>query len=356
MRSVREAGRPAGWRLVVGVLAVLSLALVPAAVAFACTPQAVLRLDKSGYSGGERMGVSGSYFRANRQLTLNFEPGGAVGTVTTLSDGSFTTSTTAPSDPGSYTLSVIGYEPDGSVTPGLPARASFQVSAPSPQPQPSQQPAPQPSSEPVVLTSPLEGATVSSTPTLTWQLAMGARSEGIEYTLNPAPGDSGYFADDRTKRFHGLGDAQTTFAVGNREPLVPGRWFWHVLVSDPMFNFTFSAPRSFIVTDARPRIESYRIDYLACAKLVTIQFEHSDNSENAPRAAVEFRPVGRGRRVRRSLGQTGSAGLGGATEYESFRRPRKLRVGRSYRARLVLIDRARHVTKSRPRRVRIGRC
>lgn len=121
-------------RLRTVVLAVLSLALAPAGVAWACNPQAYLTLDKATYSAGEQIQVSGAYFKANRQLTVRVGSGGAAGTVTTSSGGSFTTSVTAPVSAGSYTLSAIGYEPDGSVTPGLPARASFEVAGASPPP------------------------------------------------------------------------------------------------------------------------------------------------------------------------------------------------------------------------------
>jgi len=213
--------------------------------------------------------------------------------------------------------------------------------------------------EAVVLTSPPDAAKASSTPTFAWQLTAGEQSEAIEYTTNPAPGPDGGFADDRNKTFASVNADQTSYTVGNTSPLVAGRWFWHVRVSVPGEFFPeskWSAAQSFLVADERPRIESFRIDYLSCIKEFSVRFGHSDNSEAAPRAAVEFRPVRRGRRVRRSLGQTDDTGLGGATEYESFRRPRKLRVGRSYFARLVLIDSARHVTKSRPRRVRIEHC
>lgn len=120
----------------IGVLTALCLALVPAAVAWACTPQSFLALDKTVYSAGDRVEVRGDNFRSDRQLTLKLEPGGTVGTVTSSSNGSFTTAVKVPAnaDSGSYTLSVIGYEPDGSVTPGLPARAAFEVTAASPPP------------------------------------------------------------------------------------------------------------------------------------------------------------------------------------------------------------------------------
>ncbi len=209
----------------------------------------------------------------------------------------------------------------------------------------------------VVLTSPPDAAKASSTPTFAWQLTAGEQSEAIEYTTNPAPGPDGGFADDRNKTFASVNADQTSYTVGNTSPLVAGRWFWHVRVSVPGEFFPeskWSAAQSFTVANERPRIESFKIGYFTCSKRVFIDFGHSDNSEVPPRYAVEFRR--RGKTLGRSLGRASNAGLGGTTEYESFRRPRRVRVGRSYFARLVLIDDARHVTKSRPRRVRIERC
>jgi hypothetical protein len=129
-------------------LSVVAALLVPAAIAWACNPQAYLRLDKPGYTAGEQMAVSGAFFKGNRKLTLSFEPSGTGGSVTTTSNGFFATKLTAPSAPGSYTLSAVGYEADGSVTTGLPARISFDVSA-SAADQPGSQPgATQPGSQP----------------------------------------------------------------------------------------------------------------------------------------------------------------------------------------------------------------
>lgn len=212
--------------------------------------------------------------------------------------------------------------------------------------------------EAVVLISPPEGATAPSTPTFDWQLEPGEESEAIEYSTNPAPGSSGGFAEDRQLTFDVVRPDQTTYTVGNTRPLVAGQWYWHVRVAVPGEFFPesrWSATQSFFVADERARIESAEIEYLSCSRVVTVQFEHSDNSDVAPRFAVEFRS--RGRRVaRRSLGQTDSPGLGGSTEFASFRRPRKVRVGRRYVVRLLLIDSARHVTRSQPRRLRIDRC
>ena len=109
------------------LLVVSTSILVPAAIAWTCNPQAYLQLDKGSYTPGSQMRVSGAFFKSNAQLTLSLEPGGQVATVTTSGNGSFTTTITAPSAAGSYTMSAVGFEEDGSVTNGLPARASFTV-------------------------------------------------------------------------------------------------------------------------------------------------------------------------------------------------------------------------------------
>ena len=125
----REGLKRGSRRPMLGLLVVLAVALVPAAIAWACNPQAYLRLDQTKVEPGSEMRVSGAFFKGGADLTLSTEPGGVVGTVKTSSNGSFTTTVRAPNSVGSYTLSAVGYEADGTVTNGLPARASFTVGA-----------------------------------------------------------------------------------------------------------------------------------------------------------------------------------------------------------------------------------
>lgn len=134
-----SAGRSAIFRSQWRVLAVTSVAvalLVPVAIAWACNPQARVAVDKPTYFPGDTMGVTGSYFQGDRTLTLSVEPGGASVTVRTSSNGFFATQIPAPTSAGSYTLSAIGFEADGTVTNGLPARVSFSVAQRSTAPQP----------------------------------------------------------------------------------------------------------------------------------------------------------------------------------------------------------------------------
>lgn len=189
-------------------LALVAMLLVPASIAWACNPQAYVRLDKSGYVSGEQMGVSGAFFKSNRQLTLSFEPGGDVTTVKTTNNGFFATQITAPSTPGSYTLSAIGYEEDGTVTPGLPARISFEVSPPA---QPGQ-PGPQPGA-----TQPTPGAT-QPTPDAqpeSQQPGSGRFTEPREPRARPFPTPGSGSPRGAPPRTRELGDAGRGGAIGN---------------------------------------------------------------------------------------------------------------------------------------------
>jgi hypothetical protein len=113
-------------RRALALLGLLTILVVPASIAWACNPQAHLRIDPT-VTAGSSMTVGGTDFKPNVQINFNFEPGGSAGSVTTSSAGGFNTTITAPSTPGNYTLSAIGYEADGSVTAGLPQQASFTV-------------------------------------------------------------------------------------------------------------------------------------------------------------------------------------------------------------------------------------
>jgi hypothetical protein len=111
-------------------LAALVLLLVPAAIAWACNPQAYIRTTQSGYGPGAQVVVQGAFFKANKEVILNLEPGGEVARVTTASNGSFQTSFRVPRSVGSYSVSAVSFEPDGTVTNGLPARTAFEVAQP----------------------------------------------------------------------------------------------------------------------------------------------------------------------------------------------------------------------------------
>ena len=179
------------------ILALATAGLVPASIAWACNAQAIVQIPPTVESGSP-VTISGASFKGDRQLTLSFDPGGVAGTVTTAANGAFTTTVTAPSAPGSYTLSAIGFEPDGTVTNGLPARASFTVVAASqpppatstPQPGGSGSGAPQPGA-----TSPRTGSSLTTTGApSTPRRGSGGRSEsaaGGSGSVGTGSGDAG---------------------------------------------------------------------------------------------------------------------------------------------------------------------
>lgn len=123
----RTLGRVGRRRLFVA-LVVAALAVIPAAIAWACNPQAQLTTNQTSYSPGEPMTVSGSFFPRSTAIRISVESGGSA-TVTTTSNGAFRVSgLQAPSSPGTYT--VTANKADGSFQSGLPKVASFAVQAP----------------------------------------------------------------------------------------------------------------------------------------------------------------------------------------------------------------------------------
>lgn len=114
------------------VLVLTASALIPAALALACNPQAYLTIDKAQYAPGDSVRVSGSFFKGDRNITLSIDRTGQSATVKTTANGAFQATFALPSGAatGGYSVQAIGFEPDtGDVTPGLPARGSFSVAA-----------------------------------------------------------------------------------------------------------------------------------------------------------------------------------------------------------------------------------
>lgn len=130
-------------------LALIAGALIPAALAMACNPQAYLTLDKSQYAPGSSVSVAGSFFRGDANITVSIDRIGS-STVRTAANGSFKTTFAIPADAasGGYTVSAIGYEANGDVINGLPARASFSVAAPQTAPPQTSAPSTPPASSP----------------------------------------------------------------------------------------------------------------------------------------------------------------------------------------------------------------
>lgn len=121
-RFKRHAGSPRQRRSI--VLVALAAMLVPAAIAFACNPQAHLSLNKSAYSPGETIAVSGSYFKSSGSYSVTSSGGGIAST----GGANWSTTLTAPSQAGSYTVTAAS---SGAYISGLPKTASFQVVDPS---------------------------------------------------------------------------------------------------------------------------------------------------------------------------------------------------------------------------------
>lgn len=117
-------------RRLLALLATISALLVPAAVAWACTPQATVGADKLSYGPGEQMTVEGRDFRSNATITITSDPPGLSATTTSTSAGTFSVQLEAPDEPGLYVLLATSSERFG---PAL-ARTTFQVSAPPPAP------------------------------------------------------------------------------------------------------------------------------------------------------------------------------------------------------------------------------
>ena len=142
-RSTKLAGRGSRRRGLIA-FAVASLLLVPAAIAWACNPQAQLWPDQQSYSPGESMRISGSYFPANTGITIS-SSSGAVATATTNGSGAFVASMAAPRAAGTYTLKAV--RADGQFQSGLPKVASYAVAAPAAR-APATRPAPSTTTQP----------------------------------------------------------------------------------------------------------------------------------------------------------------------------------------------------------------
>jgi hypothetical protein len=108
------------------------MVVVPAAIAWACNPQAHVTLDRTSASPGQTLTLYGSYFPGNANISVSTPSGGQV--VTTSAGGSFSKSFTAPSQPGSYVVSAT--RPTGGA-----ASAAFVVKAAAAKTAPAQAPA-----------------------------------------------------------------------------------------------------------------------------------------------------------------------------------------------------------------------
>jgi len=97
------------------------MVVVPAAIAWACNPQAHVSLDRTSYSPGQSITAYGSYFPGNSNITVSGPSGSS--TVQASGGGAFSASFVAPSKAGSYVISAT--RPTGGA-----ASAAFRVVAP----------------------------------------------------------------------------------------------------------------------------------------------------------------------------------------------------------------------------------
>ncbi|CAA9482268.1 MAG: hypothetical protein AVDCRST_MAG53-670 [uncultured Solirubrobacteraceae bacterium] len=156
MRGVRSTHERRRRGLTVAVLALTASILVPAAIALACNPQAYLTIDRSSYAPGESVRVAGSFFRGDADITVSVDRTGQSQTVRTTANGAFSTTFAMPQNAptGGYSVQAIGFEANGDVIPGLPARGSFSVAAGAPaSTQTSDEQQAQPAGQPAAQTS-----------------------------------------------------------------------------------------------------------------------------------------------------------------------------------------------------------
>lgn len=108
--------------------------MAPAAIAWACNPQASISVDSTSVRPGGTVTVYGSYFPGNADITVSGPTGSSA--VKTSAGGSFAKSFTVPSKPGSYVINAT--RPTGGA-----ASVAFRVASPTaPKPAPVQTQAP----------------------------------------------------------------------------------------------------------------------------------------------------------------------------------------------------------------------
>lgn len=78
------------------------MVVVPAAIAWACNPQAHITVDRTTYTPGETATIYGSYFPGGASITVSTPSG--TKPVTASSGGAFSTSFVVPSNPGTYVI------------------------------------------------------------------------------------------------------------------------------------------------------------------------------------------------------------------------------------------------------------
>jgi len=198
--------------------------------------------------------------------------------------------------------------------------------------------------------APPDGAAVSGTPTFAWGPGPGEDANRIEISPSSATTEEGAFEDDPRKRSAILDDSQTSYTVPASDPLVAGAWFWHVetlnLAIDPCCS-RWTETRRVVVEDAPIRLSSFRLGFLRGIDQLVLRIAYSDNSADlAARYRLTFRKRRHGRRLAAISGKLSRSSFRDGRAFAFARRPKRLRRGSRYLARLVLSDAAGHVARS----------
>ena len=101
------------------IIVAVAAGLIPAAIAWACNPQAHISVNNTTYGPAETITVSGSYFNSDTCGCTVSTGGSATG----ASGSAWTATLTAPSQPGSYTVVAQASGADSHIT----RTASYQV-------------------------------------------------------------------------------------------------------------------------------------------------------------------------------------------------------------------------------------
>jgi hypothetical protein len=205
--------------------------------------------------------------------------------------------------------------------------------------------------------APPDGASVSSTPTFAWGPAPEETANRLELSPDPQTTEDGAFVDDARKRSPILDDEQTSYTVPASDPLFAGTWFWHV----EMLGFDFdpccsrwTETRRVVVEDAPIRLHSFKLGFLDGIDQLVMRIAYSDNSADLrARYRLVFRKRRHARRLATVSGRLDRGTFQGEQAVASARRPKRLRRGARYSARLELRDAAGHVARSNYVRIRL---
>ena len=224
LRTTGRAGAAPRRRVTLASLVVAAF-IVPVAIAYACNPQAHVSLDKTSYQPGSAITVYGSYFPGNVSITVN-GPGGST-SVTTSPGGGFSTQLTAPTSPGTYTITAS--RPTGGFAP-----ASFSVVAP-----PAAASTPAEESAPATAAPPQQQAAGSEPAFRTPSVARSQAPASAERTTRPTR--SGSTATRGEARGQGSG-ARTTVTSSTGQRVFAGSTAQAAPAAAPRTSATAPAP------------------------------------------------------------------------------------------------------------------